>query len=261
MADEYSEITDKMGGFDPAFRGIVTPKNMEPHRNIRLSDASNLSLAIEYHEHGSPSSRQKMIEGNQWLIMANALNYRHQPVPLGKIIQQAGAGLVLAIDNFRASDGVAFSVCAGLQIRSAIEEFIRSQRELPALLRARPVKRHENNEHEAGDLADRAQIKPESDRRPGLRLPINSEDVPSGCPEDSDIMIQPRCRELAKNLDLAVKGLGPSLRGIVSRYFGLNKAKPEPLSLIAESLGVSDQQIKLRIHNALSSLRKDITGE
>ena len=215
-----------------------------------------------------------MIEGNQGIVMSEALSYRLQPVPMESIVFHGGLALADAVETFNPDLEPEFSSHAVSCIRSRIDALLAGQHspigdfELPFIKVSSEGAGSPSDQNDSQmdilvkklnwDLSQMAAVKHpasfmgEDETTARGLLP---EPEPSRALEQIDHIL---CRELVGSLDRAVNKLAPDMQEMLARCFGLNRRQPESPQEIASSMGITANQARLRIHNALSVLRQDV---
>lgn len=88
----------------------------------RLSVEDELAFAVEWHDHGSQSAREKLISGNLRLVVMVAKRYVGRGLPLDELIADGNVGLIHAVDHFDPRAGARLATYAIYWIRSSISE-------------------------------------------------------------------------------------------------------------------------------------------
>ena len=85
-----------------------------------LKPAEEIELAKRI-ERGDLAAKERMINSNLRLVVANARRYQGQGLALGDLIQEGMLGLIRAVEKFDWRKGFRFSTYATLWIRQAIQ--------------------------------------------------------------------------------------------------------------------------------------------
>ena len=85
-----------------------------------LTPAEEIELAKRI-EKGDLAAKDRMINSNLRLVVANARRYQGQGLALGDLIQEGMLGLIRAVEKFDWRKGFRFSTYATLWIRQAIQ--------------------------------------------------------------------------------------------------------------------------------------------
>ena len=92
----------------------------EAGRFTLLTPAEEIELAKRI-EKGDLAAKDRMINSNLRLVVANARRYQGQGLALGDLIQEGMLGLIRAVEKFDWRKGLKFSTNATLWIRQAIQ--------------------------------------------------------------------------------------------------------------------------------------------
>ena len=92
----------------------------EAGRYPLLKPSEEIELAKRI-ERGDLSAKERMINSNLRLVVANARRYQGQGLALGDLIQEGMLGLIRAVEKFDWRKGFRFSTYATLWIRQAIQ--------------------------------------------------------------------------------------------------------------------------------------------
>src|SRR6266576_4062735 len=92
----------------------------EAGRYALLKPSEEIELAKRI-EKGDLAAKERMINSNLRLVVANARRYQGQGLALGDLIQEGMLGLIRAVEKFDWRKGFRFSTYATLWIRQAIQ--------------------------------------------------------------------------------------------------------------------------------------------
>src|ERR1044071_6144879 len=95
----------------------------EAGRYALLKPSEEIELAKRI-EKGDLAAKERMINSNLRLVVANARRYQGQGLALGDLIQEGMLGLIRAVEKFDWRKGFRFSTYATLWIRQAIQRGI-----------------------------------------------------------------------------------------------------------------------------------------
>jgi RNA polymerase primary sigma factor len=250
----------------------------EVRRHPLLTRAEEVSLAKQI-ERGDLEAKERLINSNLRLVIANARKYQGHELPLLDLIQEGIFGLIRAAEKFDWRRGYKFSTYATFWIRQAIQRALdnrartiripvhlgqrerkiaRAQSELSARLGREPTDAEIAQEAELSldevlEARETARVVTSLDR------PVGEEEetslgalLPSGergPDEEVDILL----REDA--LRRALERLPERERMVVKLRYGLNdNADPAPLSETGRRLGISQDAVRKLERKALSEL-------
>jgi RNA polymerase primary sigma factor len=249
----------------------------EAGRYRLLTPQEEIELAKRI-EKGDLAAKDRMINSNLRLVVANARRYQGQGLALGDLIQEGMLGLIRAVEKFDWRKGFRFSTYATLWIRQAIQRGLENTSRtirLPVHVaqRSRKVGRverelttklgHEPTDEEiaaAADLplADVIEIR-KADRA------VVSLDKPVG--EDGDTSLgdlisleSPAVDEevheqlSSETLLEAIAGLPDQERDVIEMRFGAGDQEPQTLSQAGRKLGVSTERARQIEERALRRL-------
>jgi RNA polymerase nonessential primary-like sigma factor len=250
-----------------------------------LSAEEELRLARQV-RNGDFAARQTMIERNLRLVVSIARHYAHRGVALPDLIEEGNLGLIHALTKFDPERGFRFSTYATWWIRQSVERAVLNQsrtirvpahvvRDLNVVLRAlRHLETHMPPGRRESTLEDVAHLldKPVAEIERLLRLqehvlsldaPLDRESgmtLAEGLPDDDA-----RAPELmlhVAEIETAVEGwlaeLGPRLRLVIERRYGLNGCDVATLDELAAELGVTRERVRQIQGEALDKLRVKI---
>ena len=249
----------------------------EAGRYPLLKPSEEIELAKRI-ERGDLAAKERMINSNLRLVVANARRYQGQGLALGDLIQEGMLGLIRAVEKFDWRKGFRFSTYATLWIRQAIQRGLENTSRtirLPVHVaqRSRKVGRierelttrlgHEPSDEEiasAADLpledvieirkADRAVVsldKPvgdDGDTSFGDLLAIET------APVDEEVGEKLRSETLLS----AIAELPEQERNVIEMRFGAGNQEPQTLSQAGRKLGVSTERARQIEERALKRL-------
>src|SRR5215208_3292113 len=237
----------------------------EAGRYPLLKPSEEIELAKRI-EKGDLAAKDRMINSNLRLVVANARRYQGQGLALGDLIQEGMLGLIRAVEKFDWRKGFRFSTYATLWIRQAIQRGLENTSRtirLPVHVaqRSRKVGRverelttklgHEPTEEEIEiRKADRAVVslnKPvgdDGDTEFGDLLSIET------APVDEEVHEQLSSETLLS----AIAELPEQERNVIEMRFGAGDQEPQTLSQAGKKLGVSTERARQIEERALRRL-------
>jgi RNA polymerase primary sigma factor len=251
---------------------------------LRPSEEIELAKRIEK---GDLAAKDRMINSNLRLVVANARRYQGQGLALGDLIQEGMLGLIRAVEKFDWRKGFRFSTYATLWIRQAIQRGLENTSRtirLPVHVaqRSRKVGRierelttklgHEPSDEEiahAADLplADVIEIRKADRAVVSLDKPVGDEgdtklgDLFAG--EQAEPSEELLVSFAEKAVRRAVETLPDREREIVKLRYGMD-GDPDPKSLeeIGRKLGLTRERVRQIEAQALGRLaeRREIEG-
>jgi RNA polymerase primary sigma factor len=229
-------------------------------------------------EQGDLEAKERMINSNLRLVVANAKKYQGQDLPLLDLVQEGIFGLIRASEKFDWRKGYKFSTYATFWIRQAIQrglanrartiripvhigqrerKIARAQRELSAKLGRDPT---EEEVSEAAELPIE-QIREVRD----VARTITSLDRPVG--EDGETalgeLLESEGETPAEEVEVslreetlrsAVESLPERERQVVKLRYGINGDEPTPLRETGRRLGLSPERVRQVESEALKRL-------
>ena len=229
-------------------------------------------------ERGDLAAKDRMINSNLRLVVANARRYQGQGLALGDLIQEGMLGLIRAVEKFDWRKGFRFSTYATLWIRQAIQRGLENTSRtirLPVHVaqRSRKVGRierelttklgHEPSDEEIAEVADLPLAEVIEIRKADRA--VVSLDKPVG--EDGDtslgelLSLETRAvdDEVADNLRSqtlldAIAALPDAERNVIEMRFGAGDQEPQTLSQAGKKFGVSTERARQIEERALKRL-------
>lgn len=256
----------------------------EIRRHALVSREDEIELARQIRA-GDDQALDRLVAANLRFVVAVARRYAHRGVPLEDLINEGNLGLMRAARRYDETKGVRFLSYAIWWIRQSILGVLARDSHIvrvPAgrMDQARRVSRA------SGRLSQSLQRAP-AVREVALELGLAerqvrdawetrkhdiSLDAPvSGSDDVSLLELLPDARHTDPSCRLESEQLGRRLAGgiqrlpereadVVSRYFGLDGRRPETLSEIGRSTGVSRERVRTIKDRALTRLRVGVAG-
>jgi RNA polymerase primary sigma factor len=242
---------------------------LKPHEEIELAKRI---------ERGDLAAKDRMINSNLRLVVANARRYQGQGLALGDLIQEGMLGLIRAVEKFDWRKGFRFSTYATLWIRQAIQRGLENTSRtirLPVHVaqRSRKVGRverelttklgHEPTDEEIADaaelpLAEVIEIRKADRAVVSLDKPVGDDgDTSLGdllsletAPVDEEVADAIR----SETLLTAIAELPEQERNVIEMRFGAGDQEPQTLSQAGKKLGVSTERARQIEERALRRL-------
>jgi RNA polymerase primary sigma factor len=249
----------------------------EAGRYRLLTPAEEIELSKRI-EAGDLEAKERMINANLRLVVANARRYQGQGLPLGDLVQEGMLGLIRAVEKFDWRKGFRFSTYATLWIRQAIQRGLENTGRtirLPVHVaqRSRKVGRierelttklgHEPSDEEiaaAADLplADVIEIRKAERAVVSLDKPIGDD----GETTFGDLLaletpaVEEEVIETIRSETLlqAIAELPEVERDVIEMRFGAGDQPPQTLSQAGKKLGVSTERARQIEERALRRL-------
>ncbi len=261
--EESNENVDVAGATTDALQLFLN----EIRRYPLLSKEDEVELA-KLIEQGDLEAKERMINSNLRLVVANAKKYQGQDLPLLDLIQEGIFGLIRAAEKFDWRRGYKFSTYATFWIRQAIQrglanrsrtiripvhigqrerKIVRVERELSAAMGRDPTEE---------EIAEKAELPVEQIRevRDAART-ITSLDRPAGEEGGTalgDLLesdghtpaeeVEVSLRE--ETLHSALDSLSERERQVVKLRYGINGDEPTPLRETGRRLGLSPERVR-----------------
>ena len=249
----------------------------EAGRYPLLKPSEEIELAKRI-EKGDLAAKDRMINSNLRLVVANARRYQGQGLALGDLIQEGMLGLIRAVEKFDWRKGFRFSTYATLWIRQAIQRGLENTSRtirLPVHVaqRSRKVGRierelttklgHEPTDEEIAAVADLPledviEIRKADRAVVSLDKPVGDEgDTSFGdllaietAPVDEEVGEKLRSETLLE----AIAELPEQERNVIEMRFGAGDQEPQTLSQAGRKLGVSTERARQIEERALKRL-------
>ena len=249
----------------------------EARRYPLLTKDQEVELAMAV-EKGDLKAKERLINSNLRLVVANAKRYQGQGLSLLDLIQEGILGLIRAAEKFDWRRGYKFSTYATFWIRQAMQRGLEQKARtirIPTELaqRERRVARVERElaaelgrEPTDEEIARRAQIEPEElERIRGASRVVTSLDRPVG--EDGETELgallpseQPSPEEEIgvglgeQALRRAISRLPDSEREVVRLRYGINGDEATTIRDVGRRLGIPGRQVRRLEEQALRRL-------
>src|SRR3954447_3297462 len=249
----------------------------EAGRYPLLKPSEEIELAKRI-ERGDLAAKERMINSNLRLVVANARRYQGQGLALGDLIQEGMLGLIRAVEKFDWRKGFRFSTYATLWIRQAIQRGLENTSRtirLPVHVaqRSRKVGRverelttklgHEPTDEEIASAADLPleeviEIRKADRAVVSLNKPVGDDgDTEFGdllsietAPVDEEVYEQLSSETLLS----AIAELPEQERNVIEMRFGAGDQEPQTLSQAGKKLGVSTERARQIEERALRRL-------
>lgn len=249
----------------------------EASRYPLLSREEEVELAQRM-ERGDLEAKERLINSNLRLVVANAKRYRGQGLPLLDLIQEGVLGLIRAAEKFDWRRGFKFSTYATYWIRQALQRSLdsrartiripttvaqlerkiaRAEREFEARF-GRPPTDEELAEAAETDVAELERVREAPRAATSLDRPVGEEGdatlgqlVPAeGTPVAEEVEISLRTDAVHR----ALEHLPERERAVVKLRFGINGDQVIPTEAVARELEVSPRRVREIESRALERL-------
>ena len=253
-------------------------RDIAQHPLLTAQEEVELAKRIE---RGDQEAKNRMIESNLRLVVANAKRYRGLGLPFLDLIQEGILGLIRAAEKFDYRKGFKFSTYATWWIRQAMQRGLQHHSRtirIPMhisqqLTKIRTAERKLTNElgrePTLEELAKRVEMAPEQieELRSADRVPVSLE-TPVGAEGEAELgSLLPfegpsPLEEVAVALEeesirRALDQLDPAARQVIEMRFGIGGAEPLPLREVAKRTGLSAEGVRKLEGRALRRLAEE----
>src|SRR4051812_44087265 len=256
MADDWKRDEAPEGTYTPELFAEATSDSLQIFlRDIsqrRLLTASEEVELAKRIERGDQDAKNRMIEANLRLVVANAKRYRGLGLPFLDLIQEGILGLIRAVEKFDYRRGFKFSTYATWWIRQAMQRGLQHHsrtiripdhigQELTKIRTAeRKLTSELGREPSLDELAQRLEMDPAQieELRSAERVPVSLEtpvgadgetELGSMLPSDGPSPLEEVAVELEEeSIRRAVGGPDPHARPGVEMRFGVGGGGPPP---------------------------------
>src|SRR5919204_129045 len=232
-------------------------------------------------ERGDQMAKNRMIEANLRLVVANAKRYRGLGLPFLDLIQEGILGLIRAVEKFDYRRGFKFSTYATWWIRQAMQRGLQHQARtirIPVhiaqeLTRLRAVERklvaELGRDPTDAELASAAGMDPAhlDELRAAERIPVSLE-TPVGGEGDAELgellaseapsPLDEVAVELEEeSIQRALERLDENARRVIEMRFGIGGQEPMTLREVAARMGLSAEGVRKLERRALRKLGEE----
>ena len=253
-------------------------RDIAQRRLLTASEEVELAKRIE---RGDQAAKNRMIEANLRLVVANAKRYRGLGLPFLDLIQEGIIGLIRAVEKFDHRRGFKFSTYATWWIRQAMQRALQQQSRtirIPVhvgqeLQRVRSVERRLalelGRDPSAQEVAQAAGLTVDQleELRSAERIPVSLEarvgtdgetELGALLPQDGPSPFDEVEVELAEaSIHRALDHLDPRGRAVITMRFGLDGNEPMALREVAKKLGISAEGVRKLERRALRVLSEE----
>jgi RNA polymerase primary sigma factor len=232
-------------------------------------------------EKGDQTAKNRMIESNLRLVVANAKRYRGLGLPFLDLIQEGILGLIRAVEKFDHRRGFKFSTYATWWIRQAMQRAVQQQSRtirIPVhvgqeLARVRSAERrlstHLGRDPTTEEVAAAVALTTDQleELRSSERVPVSLEsrvgtegdtELGSLLPQDGPTPFEELEVELAEeSIHRALERLDARARRVIELRFGLGGKDPLPLREVAKQMGLSAEGVRKLERRALRTLSEE----
>ncbi len=254
--------------------GIEAGTLLNSGKVVSASERMRLQRAVD----DGRRAREKFIEANLRLVVANARRYSGADVEMTELIQEGNLGLITAVERFDWRRGFKFSTYATWWIRQAMQ---RARASLGGSLRipaavfdilptvraaAERLQGATGAAPGAVDIAEATGIPTREVEKAlsvtttvALEEPIGEDGASLGDliadPDAIDPATETERRVMAEHVRRGVDTLPPLQRQILELRFGFTEDAPTSIAQIARATHLSERQARIYLSEALESLR------
>ena len=245
-----------------------------------LTAAEEVELAKRI-ERGDQEAKNRMIEANLRLVVANAKRYRGLGLPFLDLIQEGILGLIRAVEKFDYRRGFKFSTYATWWIRQAMQRGLQHHSRtirIPVhigqeLTRVRSAERklttELGREPTIEELAKRVELDPQQieELRSAERVPVSLEtpvgsdgetELGSMLPSEGPSPLEEVAVELEEeSIRRALTRLDANARRVIELRFGIGGAEPLTLREVAQRMSLSPEGVRKLERRALRRLAEE----
>jgi RNA polymerase primary sigma factor len=285
LADSCDSEEARAGSYKPDAIADATSDSLQIFlRDIAqrrlLTAAEEVELAKRI-ERGDQDAKNRMIEANLRLVVANAKRYRGLGLPFLDLIQEGILGLIRAVEKFDYRRGFKFSTYATWWIRQAMQRGLQHHSRtirIPVhigqeLTRVRTAERklttELGREPTIDELAARVELDPQQieELRSAERVPVSLEtpvgsdgetELGSMLPSEGPSPLEEVAVELEEaSIRRALERLDPNARRVIELRFGIGGAEPLTLREVAQQMGLSAEGVRKLERRALRRLAEE----
>ncbi|HEX8065068.1 MAG TPA: sigma-70 family RNA polymerase sigma factor [Thermoleophilaceae bacterium] len=285
---ELVDSRERDGG-EPAYTNEAVAEATSDSLQLFLRDVSQRPLLTAQEEirlakrieRGDQAAKDRMIEANLRLVVANAKRYRGLGLPFLDLIQEGILGLIRAVEKFDHRRGFKFSTYATWWIRQAMQRGLQHQSRtirIPVhigqeLTRLRATERRLTTElgrdPTVEELAAALELDPAriEELRSAERIPVSLETPVGGegeaelgslLPSDAPSPLEEVAVELEeKSIHHALARLDENARRVIEMRFGLGGEEPLTLREVAKRMGLSPEGVRKLERRALRKLGEE----
>ena len=285
LADDCERQEGPEGAYRPDMFAEATSDSLQIFlRDISqrrlLTAAEEVELAKRI-ERGDQEAKNRMIEANLRLVVANAKRYRGLGLPFLDLIQEGILGLIRAVEKFDYRRGFKFSTYATWWIRQAMQRGLQHHsrtiripvhigQELTKIRAAeRKLTTELGREPTLEELAGRVALAPDQieELRSAERVPVSLEtpvgsdgetELGSMLPSEGPSPLEEVAVELEeKSIRRALERLDENARRVIEMRFGIGGAEPLTLREVAQRMGLSAEGVRKLERRALRRLAEE----
>src|SRR3954447_20333631 len=232
-------------------------------------------------ERGDQDAKNRMIEANLRLVVANAKRYRGLGLPFLDLIQEGILGLIRAVEKFDYRRGFKFSTYATWWIRQAMQRGLQHHsrtiripvhigQELTKIRTAeRKLTSELGREPTIEELGQRLEMDPAQidELRSAERVPVSLEtpvgqdgetELGSMLPSEGPSPLEEVAVELEEaSIRKALERLDATARKVIELRFGIGGADPLTLREVAQRMGLSAEGVRKLERRALRRLAEE----